>query len=650
MTDLAQSPQAAVNVVALPNSRGAARPSDDRRVGFLAGAVVAVFAAGAVAGGLYDFSRWGLLGIGLLAVLAGLAIAGRLESFGPLTPALAALVALAGWAAASMLWADSPGRAWTESNRLVLYAAALAVLGATLRTRRDARRSLAIVGGAIALAALWTAGALLIADPGAFLDHRLDAPIGYINGSAGLFLMGLWPLLAFADRGQRPSLVGVAMGLAVVEANHLVLTQSRAIVPALAIGVLLVVALFPGRLRRIWMLLIVAAGVAAAAPWTLAIYADRIAGEPRAVPDHLAQGAGLASLAAALAAGLAWYGLTVLSRRERRRSRRRVAAAGAGTVIVGLLAVTVGTGDPVHRVQQEWRAFTSLEVDETARTRFTGTGGFRYDLWRVALDDLKRRPLLGVGAGSYGLSYYQQRRQLESVRQPHSLPLQILGELGLVGAALALSFLVAAFVALLRNAGADVGAAIAGLGIVIAWGVQTSMDWLYNLPGLSCIAIVGLVAACGPGRGRSGPDGRRRRTWLLVAGAIATAIAAASLGRQFAADRYAAAAGGNLARDPQAALADTTRSLALNPHALETYFTRAAAFARFDEYDRARDVLMQAARREPLNFVPWALVGDLAVRSGDMPGARTAYRRALALSPRDPALAELAADPRAALR
>jgi cytochrome c-type biogenesis protein CcmH/NrfG len=45
--------------------------------------------------------------------------------------------------------------------------------------------------------------------------------------------------------------------------------------------------------------------------------------------------------------------------------------------------------------------------------------------------------------------------------------------------------------------------------------------------------------------------------------------------------------------------------------------------------------LREAARREPRNFVTWALLGDLAVRSGNMAVAKQNYRRALALNPRD---------------
>ena len=46
----------------------------------------------------------------------------------------------------------------------------------------------------------------------------------------------------------------------------------------------------------------------------------------------------------------------------------------------------------------------------------------------------------------------------------------------------------------------------------------------------------------------------------------------------------------------------------------------------------------------------WALLGDLAVRRGDLAEARALYGRAHALNPRDPSLDALARDPQPALR
>ncbi|MDQ3678038.1 MAG: hypothetical protein M3401_14790, partial [Actinomycetota bacterium] len=85
----------------------------------------------------------------------------------------------------------------------------------------------------------------------------------------------------------------------------------------------------------------------------------------------------------------------------------------------------------------------------------------------------------------------------------------------------------------------------------------------------------------------------------------------------------------------------------LDREAIAAYYAKAAALARFGEGDAARAVLLDATRREPQNFVTWALLGDLSVRQGRLRAAQADYRRAARLNPRDPGLAKLAADPRA---
>jgi len=638
-------PATTKNVVSLRGGATGKSRESDSRLGVLAPLVIGLIAVSALDGGLYDYGRWALLAATMLAVLAGLFIAGKVGSFGVVTPTLLALVGLTAWTSASILWADSPDRAWAESNRLLLYTAVLAICVLLLRSPRDVRRGLAICGGVIALAALWTILALLRGDPGAFLDHRLDMPIGYINGTAGLFLIGLWPLVSAAERGVNPALAGVAMALAMLEANLLVLTQSRAIVPAVLLSACLVLALYPGRAARVWTLLFVVAGTAAASHWTFAIYADRVPTGPRPVAPDLAQDAAIAALLVAVVGGALWGAITVLRRTlDSTRSRHLAAVAAVGAIVCLSAGALVTTGDPVSRVQREWRAFTTLDATPTASTRFAGAGGFRFDLWSVAVDDLRREPVFGVGAGSYGLSYYQQRKQDESIRQPHSLLLQFLAELGIVGGVLALITFATIAAAIVRNRRADVTAGVAGVGMAASWATQTSLDWLYNLPGITCIAIVGVVAATAPNP-FAPPSGKRRQRLMMAGGALLVAVCAASLGRQYSADVYADRARDSLPSNPVAALASTATSLELNPYAVETHYTRAAAYARLDDYPRARESLMHAAAREPLNFVPWALIGDLAARRGEIAQARAAYRRAGSLNPRDAQLSDLAAHP-----
>jgi Flp pilus assembly protein TadD len=115
-------------------------------------------------------------------------------------------------------------------------------------------------------------------------------------------------------------------------------------------------------------------------------------------------------------------------------------------------------------------------------------------------------------------------------------------------------------------------------------------------------------------------------------------VSALAIGRPVLALHYRTQGEQELAANPARALQKADDSLSLNGDALETLYLKSAAYARLDDYGRARAALVHAARLEPHNFVPWEFLGDLAVRRGDPATARVAYRRAWRLNPRDPAL------------
>ena len=95
-----------------------------------------------------------------------------------------------------------------------------------------------------------------------------------------------------------------------------------------------------------------------------------------------------------------------------------------------------------HQVKQQYEAFVHLSPSGRWESPVLGRGN-RYDYWRVALDEFSSEPFHGVGAGGYDPGYYLHRRTTEAIQQPHSLELQTLAELGIVGGLLLLAFLAA---------------------------------------------------------------------------------------------------------------------------------------------------------------------------------------------------------------
>ncbi len=601
----------------------------------------AVFGASGLFGGYYDFAVWGAVSAGTLVALTAAAVARPRLPSRPACVVAAGLLALLALSALSLTSADSPDRAWTEVNRLVLYLAAFLLASLALRPGRGLRTVAAVLGAAIGAGALITLARLLAGDPSAFLTFRLNAPVDYINGTACLMLMGIWPLVAYAERDRPPARAGAAVALASLEASLLVLTQSRAVIPAMLGSGLLVLGLIPGRLARLWTVVAVAAGAGAALPWTLAVYSDRSPAHPDGPSGSVVAHAGLAAVVAAAAAGLAWALARRLAARPLPDALRRAPRLGAICLVLAAPVVLLAVDhDPLGTASRQWRAFTALrDVPATATARFTDAGGYRYDLWRVAIEEFDQAPVRGVGAGGYGLRYYQLRENPQSVRQPHSIELQMLAELGLPGLLALLATIGGVLWALARSRRRDAALSVALGGMFSVWLLQTSVDWVYTMPGLTGIALLaaaGLGALAGPEPAAPAPA-RALRAWTL--GVIAlVAVGAPSLVRQYLAGQRADRAAGVLAADPRAALAGTRSALRLDDSRPETYYTRAAAFARLGDYPDARATLLGAVRIEPLNYVPWALLGDLATRRGDAAAARAAYRRAAALDPRDAAL------------
>jgi len=323
-------------------------------------------------------------------------------------------------------------------------------------------------------------------------------------------------------------------------------------------------------------------------------------------------------------------------------------------------------------VSSQWYAFTHLAEPADAgissgagQSRLLSGAGNRYDYWRIALNVWSSNPIVGAGAGNYDQPYFLHRATTEDIRQPHSLELQTLAELGLIGAALLLTFLVgiAGGVRRMRFRARDctreAGVMIGALGSATAWLTQTSVDWMHLLPGLTAIALGAMAVLSGE---RNVPTGatvvpKRRRSRrapaaaLGLAGiAVALVMAGASLSRQGLADLFRGRAQAEVASRPAAALAAANRSLSLDADAVASYYVKAAALARFNEASAAEGVLRVALRREPQNFVTWTLLGDIAVREGRLDVAKANYGRAHALNPRDSTLRALAVDPRAGLQ
>jgi tetratricopeptide (TPR) repeat protein len=314
------------------------------------------------------------------------------------------------------------------------------------------------------------------------------------------------------------------------------------------------------------------------------------------------------------------------------------------------VAALVKVGNPVSYVDRKVDEFTDLEADTTGDSgvRLGTVGGQRYDLYRIAWGEFLDQPLLGSGEGSYEFAYYRERRTDRNLDNPHSLPLLLLAETGLLGAGLFAAWLLAVAVAVARAArrATEGGrlwiAGLAAAGTTLL--AQSVVDWFWLLPGLFALAAVALgVAAAGAEPDPVEEDEAEGR-WSAgrALAAVGLAVAIAAVGLLFLSDVYLrkarveAAAG-----SPQAALDSARTAESLDPLSVEPLYLQASALETQGDRVGARATLGEALRQEPHNFVTLALLGDLETRAGRGGRARLYYRRSLRLNPLDVGLREL---------
>jgi len=133
------------------------------------------------------------------------------------------------------------------------------------------------------------------------------------------------------------------------------------------------------------------------------------------------------------------------------------------------------------------------------------SSSFRSAYWQAALAEVRERPLLGSGAGSFFLAWQEHRSVETYVRDAHSLYVETLSELGPVGLALVLAVVAVPLAAAVRRRG-DPLVATAGAGFAV-FALHAGIDWDWEMPVVTLVALGcgGTVLAVG-----CEPTSRRR--------------------------------------------------------------------------------------------------------------------------------------------
>jgi O-antigen ligase len=253
------------------------------------------------------------------------------------------------------------------------------------------------------------------------------------------------------------------------------LSFSRGAIACLLAGLAALVAFDRSRAQLRAALIALGAGAlagAAAAPF----------GAVRALhPGHAtAEGLAVLALLAVIAAGAA----LLQARAGERRSPLRLRAAPVVAVVVALALL------PYAAVILAERGAPSRDAAFGAtNARLSDVGTHRLSYWRVAVDVAADHPIAGAGPGAFAVEWLRRRTIDERVRNAHSLELQTLADLGLVGLALLAGVLAATALAARRVLGADRALAAGPAAAALTWALHAGLDWDWEMPAVTLVAV-----------------------------------------------------------------------------------------------------------------------------------------------------------------
>ena len=579
--------------------------------------------------------------------------------------AVALLTLLAIVTGLSLSWSVAPDLSLQELSRTFTYLAVFVVAVVAARQVPGGARPL-LVGVLLAAVAvcLWAFATRIwpASLGGEVLGPRLGAPFDYWNALGGMAALAVPATLWLAARrdGSRLSAALAYPALGTL-ALTILLTQSRGALAGAALAALLWLAAVPLRLRTAPVLLVAAAGVAPVTAWALSQDAFTKSLQPLAAREDVAGTFGL--LCAAMLVGLLAAGLVAVRIRSGIRltlpARRRagvVLASGLAVVaLAGIVTVGSGTGGISELTAER------SSVEASGADRLGSVSSTRGEAWRRAYDVFRDRPLVGSGADGFSLARLEFNKDPRAATHAHGFIPQNMADLGLIGLLISLALIAAWLIAAGRTVGVRTGRGqigpdwteerivLTGLALVaVAYGLQSSIDWTWFIPGptVAALAAAGFVAGRGPLApvGETEPErapptvGSRDPLRLIGAAAVmVTAVLCAWAVWQPQRSQSAADKAVELANegDARGALHEADRARDIDPYSPDPLYAKATALSAGGRLVAAYRVLEQAAGEHPRNPETWLRLSQFEL--DDLGLAARAVTSAQAAATIDPA-------------
>jgi O-antigen ligase len=635
------------------------------------------------------------------------------------------LLAFSALTALSVVWSVQPDASWQDAGRMLAFSA---VFGAAVALVRAAPTRWPAVLGGVTLAAVVVCGYALLTKvfPAGLDAHdiyaRLQAPYGYWNAiglTAAMGVIGcMWLGARRAGHALLSALAYPAMGLLLLT---LMLAYSRGALIALAVGLALWFCIVPLRLRGAAVLLSGAVGAGLVVAWDFSRHA--LSADSVALHARVLAGRQLGVLVVAMLIVLAIVGLAIGFSTGRLPGGRVSAQTrrNAGAILLSILALAViafaGALAASHRgftgsISHGLHSLTNPHAAVPPNTpgRLTAIGSVRARYWNEALKIFQANPVLGTGARSYGTARLRYRTEDLEAKDAHGFLVQTLADLGLVGLALALALLAVwmaaagrpthpfnrrwtSWRALKQTGWQGIGWRAIGdpptsvdeqrtysaerigmlsmLCLVVVFGVHSTIDWTWFVPGDACVALLcaGWLAGRGPLESSAGSElpaelasaaavtpaakpgsaegeGGQRRLRLPYLGeldplrmGIAVAVVVGALlaaWAQWQPQRSANASQEALAlsaRDPSGARSAAQAAVSYDPLSAEALFTLSTIQRHAGQSALARATLARAVHLQPSNPQTWQALGEYDLQAGNPATALNELRAAVYLNP-----------------
>lgn len=649
------------------------RPRSSRlRYLFTAGLITVAFFWIAWDNGSYGLESRNALGIAIwwtviVVIVFGL-LPREISSRASLT--IGALMgALALWMLTSLLWTASAEKTFDEFNRLTLYFGVF-VLACTIVSRTSLScwidglaAALSLVAG-VALVSRLFPGSFQTRDLETFLPAavtRLSFPLGYWNGLAILVALAVPLLLGIAVVGRTPAIRGIALAPVPVIASVIYLGSSRGGVVCAVLGGLVFLVLT----ERRWVAGSAVAVCTLGSSVAIAVLVQRaelVDGPLRTdLVERQGRSAALLIMLACAATGTVWgIGTRVLLG----RGIDSPPIVGWVVVLAAVVVAAIGvrSAGPVEQLRTFKKPPSELEVidrgDFVTQHLLSSRGSGRWQFWDAALDQWRQAPLWGDGAGSYESWWAEQGSISLFVKDAHSLYLEVLGELGLVGFALVLALVgsgVSVGVVRARAASGTERVQVAALTAVFtSYAASASFDWVWELTAVSVVGFVALGLVSGPATAApaslsviQGEAPRQRPggfglgvAAVLIAWVLVFAQAIPLLAQRELDKSQAASARGN-AREALDA-AESARDI--QPWAATPYLQLALVSEQIGALPVARTWIGRAIARDQEDWRLWLVAARVDTKLGRVAVAERSLKRAVELNPRSPLFKGLLGD------